>query len=182
MSALDFLSPSRAEPEVLASPLARALAGVDPALVEDLSADGKVEIRGDVGRVEAHDGEELIHLSPHRSFLLTNGDPLEAVERLRSAGLLAYDVTGGYAGFAIRGVGLMRRLTDLDLERLPAAGPLFLRVPAILLREEGDRFRVYVAQELGHDVVVAVLDAIAGVDGTAGASRKQGTGAPEESA
>lgn len=160
---LDFLSPSRCAPEALASPLARALAGVDPALVEDLSAGGKVEIRGDVGRVEAGDGEELVRLSPQRGFLLTDGDPLDAVARLRGEGLRAYDVTGGYAGFAVRGEQLMRRLTDLDLERLPAAGPLFLRVPAIVLRD-GDRFSIYVAQELGHDVVVAVLDAIAGLD------------------
>jgi hypothetical protein len=172
---LHFLSPSRCEPEALASPLARALAGVDPALVEDLSTGGKVEIRGDVERVEAHDGEELIRLSSRRGFLLTSGDPLEAVERLRAGGLLAYDVTAGYAGFAIRGEELMRRLTDLDLGALPAAGPLFLRVPGLLFRDEGDRFRIYVAQELAHDVVVAVLDVIAGLDGTAGASLKQGT-------
>jgi hypothetical protein len=160
---LGFLSPARCAPEALASPLARALADVDPALVEDLSAGGKVEIRGDVGRVDAGEGEELIRLSPQRGFLLTTGDPLEAVERLRGAGLRAYDVTGGYAGFAVRGERLVRRLTDLDLERLPAAGPLFLRVPAIVLRDDGDRFRIFVAQELGHDVAMAVLDIVRGL-------------------
>lgn len=160
---LDFLSPSRCAPEALASPLARALADVDPALVEDLSAGGKVEIRGDVARVEARDGEELIRLSPQRGFLLTNSDPLEAVGRIRAAGLRAYDVTGAYAGFAVRGEQLMRRLTDLDLDRLPAAGPLFLRVPAIVVRDDGDRFRIFVAQELGHDVVMAVLDMARGL-------------------
>lgn len=176
-AALHFLSPARSEPETLASPLSRALAGVDPALVEDLSAGGKVEIRGDVGRVEVREGEELIRLSPRRGFLLTSGDPLEAVERLRSAGLLAYDVTGGYAGFAIRGEQLMRRLTDLDLGALPTAGS-FSRVSAIVLRDDHDRFRIYVAQELGHDVVGAVLDAMAGVDGTAGVWLKPGTQEP----
>lgn len=162
MSALDFLSPSRCEAGTLASPLARALAGVEPALVEDLSLVGKVEIRGALERVEPVEGEELVRLSPRRGFLLTSGDPLEAVARLRAVGVLAYDVTGGYAGFAVRGEDVMRRLTDLDLERLPAAGPLFLRVPAIVLRDD-ERFRVYVAQELAHDVVVAVLDAMAGL-------------------
>jgi hypothetical protein len=33
------------------------------------------------------------------------------------------------------------------------------------VREDGDRFRVYVPQELGHDVVGAVLDAIEGLGG-----------------
>ena len=162
MTALGFLSPGACEPATLASPLARALAGVDPALVEDLSAGGKVEIRGDVDRVEAVESEELVRLSPRRGFLLTDGDPVRAVERLRAGGVLAYDVTGAYAGFAIRGERLMRRLTDLDLDRLPTAGP-FSRVSAIVLRDDGDRFRVYVAQELGHDVAGAVLDAIAGL-------------------
>ncbi len=84
------------------------------------------------------------------------------VERLRADGVLAYDLTGGYAGFALRGEQVMRRLTDLDLARLPAAGP-FARVQALVLRDEGDRYRVYVPQELGHDVVGAVLDAIEGL-------------------
>jgi hypothetical protein len=163
MSALRFLSPSRCEPETLASPLRRALDGVASELVSDLSLRGVVEVRGEV-EVEPRGGEELVPLSPRRAFLLTDGDPTAAVERLRAEGALAYDLTGGYAGFAVQGEQLMRRLTDLDLDRLPAAGP-FARVPAVLVRDEGERFRVYVAQELGHDVVGAVLDAIAGLEG-----------------
>jgi len=162
MTTLAFLSPSRCEPETLASPLARALAGVGSALVEDLSLRGVVEIRGDVGSVEPGEGEELVRLSPRRAVLLTSGDPAVTVERLRAEGALAYDATGGYAGFAVRGEQLMRRLTDLDLERLPAAGP-FSGVPAIVIRDENERFRVYVAQELGHDVVGAVLDTARGL-------------------
>ncbi|HLF68742.1 MAG TPA: hypothetical protein VI503_05300 [Gaiellaceae bacterium] len=176
MSPLAFLSPSHCEPGTLASPLARALDGVDPALVEDVSLQGKVEIRGDVDQVEPAYGEELVRLSPRRGFLLTEGDPVAAAERLRAQGALAYDVSAGYAGLALRGERLMRRLTDLDLDRLPAAGP-FSRVAAIVLRGEGERFRVYVHQELGHDVAGAVLDAIAGLhQEEAGAWLKPGTG------
>ena len=164
MSALRFLSPSRCEPETLASPLRRALDGVDPELVADLSLRGIVEIRGDVESVDPREGEELVRLSPHRALLLTYGAPAATVERLRAEEALAYDMTGGYAGFAVEGEQLMRRLTDLDLARLPAAGP-FARVPAIVIRDEGERFRVYVAQELGHDVMGAVLDAITGLEG-----------------
>jgi hypothetical protein len=163
VTTLAFLSPSRCEPETLASPLRRALDGVAAELVEDLSLRGVVEIRGDVESVEPADGEELVRLSPRRAFLL-GGDPAVAVERVRVEGALAYDLTGGYAGFAVQGEQLMRRLTDLDLDRLPAAGP-FARVPAIVVRDDGERFRVYVAQELGHDVMGAVLDAITGLEG-----------------
>jgi hypothetical protein len=161
-----FLSPSRCEPGTLASPLAHALDTVSdtapPNRLRDLSFDGKVEIRGDVDRVRPLEGEELVRLSPRRGLLLTAEDPAEAVERLRAARVLAYDATGALAGLELEGERLMRRLTDLDLDRLPAAGP-FAHVTAVILRDEGERFRVYVPQELGHYVVEAVLDAIAGL-------------------
>ena len=179
MSVLDFLSPSRCAPGTTTSPLRRALDTVSDTevrnerdsgaldvtsrLVADLSLDGKVEVRGDLGLVELQDDEELVRLSPRRGFLLTRDDPADAVARIRAQGLLAYDATGGWAGMAIEGEQLMRRLTDLDLATLPAAGP-FARVPAIVARDEGERFRVYVPQELGHDVAMAVLDAIAGLE------------------
>jgi hypothetical protein len=107
--------------------------------------------------------EELVRLSPRRGFVFTPDDPAEAAERFRAQGVLAFDATGAWAGIALDGERLMRRLTDLDLDRLPAAGP-FARVPAIVLRDEGERFRVYVPQELGHDVALAVLDAARGLE------------------
>lgn len=159
MTGLAFLSPSRCAHESLVSPLRRALEGADPALVEDLFPEGKIEIRGDLGLVGPEQGDELVPLSPHRGLLLTEGDPADVAERLRARGLLAYDATGALAGLALTGVRAMRRLTDLDLEALPAAGP-FAHVPAVVLRDEGERFRVYVAQELGHYVAECVLDAL----------------------
>ena len=169
-----FLSPSRCEPGSLDSPLRRVLAEADPAFVEDLWLDGKVEIRGDLDLVEPLAGEQLVRLSSRRGFLLTSEDPAEAVERLRARGVLAYDATGALAGLALTGERAMRRLTDLDLQQLPAVGP-FAHVPAIVLRDEGERFRVYVAQELGHYVAEAVLDALAGLHGT-GAWLRPGPG------
>ena len=162
MSVLDFLSPSRCAEGTTASPLRRALDGAEHGLV-DLSRDGKLELRGDLDLLRPLEGEELVRLSPRRGFLLTPHDPAEAAARIRAQGVLAYDATGGWAGLALTGERLMRRLTDLDLERLPAAGP-FARVAAIVLRDEGERFRVYVPQELGHDVAMAVLDAIEGLE------------------
>ena len=162
MSVLAFLSPSGSAPEALASPLARALASA-PAGIRDLSLDGKVEIRGDLTLVEPVDGEELVRLSPRRGLLLVEGDPAAAVERLRAGGLRAYDMTGGLAGIKLEGERLLRRLTDLDLDALPAAGG-FARIGATVLRDEGESFRVYFPQELGHYVAEVVLDAIAGLE------------------
>ncbi len=163
MSSLGFLSPSRCEQGTLESPLRRALDGVEPRLLGDLSLEGKVELRGDLELVEPFAGEDLVQLSPRRGLLLTSEDPAEAAERLRGQGVLAYDATGALAGMAIEGERVMRRLTDLDLDRLPAAGP-FARVTAVVLRDKGERFRVYVPQELGHYVAEAVLDALAGLE------------------
>lgn len=163
MSGLAFLSPTLSVPEALVSPLARALAGAAPGLVSDLSADGKVEIRGDLALVDPQDGEQLIRLSPRRGLLLVDGDPVEAIERLRGRGLRAYDMTGALAGLALDGERLLRRLTDLDLDALPAAGG-FARIGAVLVRDEGESFRAYFAQELGHYVAELVLDTIAGLE------------------
>jgi hypothetical protein len=164
VSVLDFLSPAHCAPEALASPLARALAGSDASMLRDLSLDGKVEIRGDLDLVEPSHGEELVRFSPRRGLLLTSA-PVEAVERLRAAGARAYDVTGGLGGLALEGERLLRRLTDLDLDTLPAAGG-FARIGAILVRDGGERFRVYFPQELGHYVAEVVLDTLAGLDNT----------------
>jgi hypothetical protein len=161
MSALDFLSPGRCAPETLASPLARALAGV-PESVRDLSSDGKVEIRGDLTLVEVEEGEELVRLTPRRGLLLT-GDPLDAVAQARESGLRAYDMSGALAGLAFEGETLFRRLTDLDPGALPTAGG-FARVSAVLVRDDGDRFRAYFPQELGHYVAEVLLDTLAGLD------------------
>jgi hypothetical protein len=161
MSALDFLSPARCAPETLASPLARALAGA-PDNVRDRSADGKVELRGDLALVDVGEGEELVRLTPRRGLLLTD-DVLGAVERARESGVRAFDMTGGLAGLAFEGETLFRRLTDLDPGALPTAGG-FARVSAVLVRDEGERFRAYFPQELGHYVAEVVLDAVAGLE------------------
>jgi hypothetical protein len=85
-----------------------------------------------------------------------------AAERIRAAGARAYDATAAYAGIAIRDERVMRRLTDLDLERIPTAGP-FAHVSALFRRGAEGWLRVYVHQELGHYVAEAVLDAIEGL-------------------
>jgi hypothetical protein len=154
---VNFLSPTRCAPETLVSPLRHALEGANPGVVRDLSLEGIVEVRGDIDAVRPAAGEELVRLSPRRGFLFTGDDPAEVVDRLRSAGVLAYDSTGALAGIAIADERVMRRLTDLDLDRIPAAGP-FARVTALFRRGTDGWFHVYVQQELGHYVAEAVLD------------------------
>jgi hypothetical protein len=158
-----FLSPSRCAEGTTTSPLRRALEGSDPAVVRDLSLEGIVEIRGNVDAVTAGAAEELVRLSPRRAFLFTDGDPADIAERVRAGGALAYDATGAFAGIAIADERVLRRLTDLDLERIPTAGP-FAHVSALFRRSADGWINVYVHQELGHYVAEAVLDAIAGLE------------------
>jgi len=157
-----FLSPSRCAEGTTTSPLRRALEGSDPAVVRDLSLEGIVEIRGNVDAVTAGAAEELVRLSPRRAFLFTDGDPAEVAERVRAGGARAYDATGGLAGIAIASEQVMRRLTDLDLARIPTAGS-FAHVTALFRRGTDGWFHVYVQQELGHYVAEAVLDTLVGL-------------------
>jgi hypothetical protein len=160
---LAFLSPARCAEGTTTSPLRRALKGADPEQVRDLALEGIVEVRGDVGSVTPEAGEELVRLSPRRGFLFTGADPVAVVERLRAGGALAYDATGAYAGVAVASEQVMRRLTDLDLDSIPAVGP-FAHVTALFRRGADGWFHVYVHQELGHYAAEAVLDAIAGLE------------------
>jgi hypothetical protein len=71
------------------------------------------------------------------------------------------DVTAALAGIGVRSERLMRRLTDLDLSRLPAAGKL-ASVQAFLFARD-DEYRIFFPQEYGHSVVAIVRDAQAGL-------------------
>jgi len=157
-----FLSPTRCAEGTTTSPLRRALEGADPERVRDLSLQGIVELRGAVDAITPGAGEDLLRLSPRRGFLFTDADPVEVVDRVRAAGALAYDATGAYAGIAIASEQVMRRLTDLDLETIPTAGP-FAHVTALVRRGADGWFHVHVQQELGHYVAEAVLDVSRGL-------------------
>jgi hypothetical protein len=157
VSALDFLSPYLAAPEaVWRSPLERALAGA-PDGIEDISKTGKLEVRGDI---EGLDGD-LVRITPERALVLSDYDATaELVEKL-SQEFLVTDMTAALAGVRVHGETLMRRLTDLDLDDLPAVGPV-ARVQAYVLRD-GDGFRIFFPQEYGHYVGEVVVDAARGL-------------------
>lgn len=152
-----FLSPDRCEPGVrLVSPLERALAGIDPGRIRDLSHLGKLEVRGDVAQLEGH------VLGPRQGLYVHDGPTAELRDALAARGFSVIDQTAAYAAFEIHGEDLLRRLTDLDLDALPASG-IFARIRGIVTRGDGDAFVVFVAQEHGHYAVEAVLDVLEGL-------------------
>jgi hypothetical protein len=158
---LAFLSPGRADTTaVWRSPLERALAEA-PAGVRDISRTGKIEVRGDIGELEL-DGTEAIWISPRRALVLCDYDEVAAVRERLAERFLAVDVTGALAGLEVQGATLMRRLTDLDLDELPAPGPI-AHVQAIVLRDEGETFRFFFPQEYGHYVGEVVTDLVWGL-------------------
>jgi hypothetical protein len=157
---LAFLSLSNAAPDVaIASPLAHTIgAGVD-----DVSYLGKLEVRGALDGVEPGLGEELLRFAPSRALLVTEGSPAAAAERLGDAGLRVYDMTAALAAFEFEGEDALRRLTDLEPARLPAAGAIARGTWALIDGRGRGRFRVFVPQELGHYVVEVVLDTLRGL-------------------
>jgi hypothetical protein len=164
VTALAFLSPDEAAPDVaVASPLRRVLAGAGGGVVTDVSALGKLEVRGPLERVAPRAREELIRIAPTRGLLVTDGPPRAARERLRAEGVRVYDLTAALAGLEVEGVALMRRLTELDLDALPTAGAILRGTSAILERRGGERFRLFVPQELGHYVAETILDLAQGL-------------------
>jgi hypothetical protein len=150
---LAFLSPDECAPEVaLVSPLRHAAGDA----VTDVSHLGKLEVRGGVP-------EGAIPIGPGRALVVVEGDVREARERLTATGLRVYDMTAALAAFELEGDAVLRRLTELDLERLPAIGAVARGVPA-LIEERGDgRFRLFVPQELGHFVAEVVADLAKGL-------------------
>jgi sarcosine oxidase gamma subunit len=160
VSHLDFLSPELADADaVWRSPLERALAHA-PDGVEDLSRTGVLDVRGEVDGLDAG---EVVRLTPERALVLCTYEETALVRtRLAGAGCLVVDVSAGWAGLRVRGETLVRRLTDLDLDALPAVGAL-AHVQALVLRDDADTFRLYFPQEYGHHVAEVVVDAAEGL-------------------
>ena len=159
MSDLAFLSPGRASAEAAwRSPLERALREAPPG-ISDLSLTGKIEIRGDLPR--SVKGAELVRITPNRGLVLCDfTKTIELLEKL-SIDYVATDVTGTLAGLSVRGEALMRRITDLDLDALPAAGSVS-HVQAVVTRD-GDSFALWFGQEYSDYLAEVVLDAHEGL-------------------
>jgi hypothetical protein len=74
-----------------------------------------------------------------------------------------YDATAALAGLEVEGARLMRRLTELDLDALPAVGAVARGTPAVIERLDGERFRLFVPQELARYVAEVVNDLAEGL-------------------
>jgi heterotetrameric sarcosine oxidase gamma subunit len=160
VNALDFLSPDLAAPEaVWRSPLERALAGA-PEGIEDVSRTGLLAVFGEVGSLAVD--AEVVRLTPERALVVCAHEETAGLRSRLAADFLVVDMSAGYAGLRVRGEALLRRLTDLDLEALPAVGAL-AHVQALVLRDDVETFRIFVAQEYGHYVAEVVVDAAAGL-------------------
>ena len=159
MSDLAFLSPGRASAEAMwRSPLERALQGAPPD-ISDLSLTGKVEIRGKLPK--SVKGGELVRITPNRGLVLCDfTKTVELLEKL-SKDLFAIDVSATLAGLSVRGEAAMRRITDLDLDALPAAGAVS-HVQAIVTRD-GDSFALWFGQEYSDYLAEVAIDAWKGL-------------------
>ena len=162
MSRLTFLSPDESDAEVpRVSPLRHVLTDA----FSDASALGKLEVRGNVSRLEPLAGEELVPIGPDRALLVVDAHTGAARERLLAEGYRVYDMSSALAGLEVEGEGLMRRLTELDLDRLPAIGAIARGTTALIERRGGERFRLFVPQELGQYVAEVISDLDAGLRG-----------------
>jgi hypothetical protein len=152
VSRLAFLSPHETEVAGV-SPLRHVLG---PAFT-DVSHLGKLEVRGEVDALDA------IPLGPGRALVVLEGDALVERDRLVDQGYRVYDMTAALAALEVEGEDLMRRLTELDLDALPAIGSIARGTTALIERRGGERFRLFVPQELGQFVAEVVTDMARGL-------------------
>jgi sarcosine oxidase gamma subunit len=66
------------------------------------------------------------------------------------------------AGLQVHGEALMRRLTELDLDELPAVGAV-AHVQAYVIRDGGETFRLFFPQEYGDYLAEVVIDTAEGL-------------------
>ena len=172
MSDLAFLSPDAARADSafaprLTSPLARALAAA-PGGIDDVSlSTGKLEVRGDLDGLGDLAEAEVIRITPERALVLCDYERTAPLRTELSGRFRAtVDLTGALAGLRIDrpdAERLLRRLTELDLDRLPAVGAV-AHVPTHVVRDGPTAFRLFFPQEYGHYFAEVVLDAAEGLE------------------
>jgi hypothetical protein len=158
---LDFLSPDRAAPQgVWRSPLERALQHA-PAGIVDISVTGKLDVRGDVGSLRSR-ALEIVRITPERALVLCDFTRTAEIRAKLRERFFVVDMSAVLAGLQVRGETLMRRLTDLDLDSLPAVGAV-AHVQGYVIRDGDETFRLFFPQEYGHYMAEVVIDAAEGL-------------------
>jgi len=127
--------------------------------MSDLSLTGKIEIRGDLPK--SVKGGDLVRITPNRGLVLCDLTKTVELLEMLSKDNFAIDVSASLAGLSVRGEAIMRRITDLDLDALPAAGAVS-HVQAIVTRD-GDFFALWFAQEYSDYLAEVVIDAWEGL-------------------
>jgi glycine cleavage system aminomethyltransferase T len=183
MSTLDFLSIDKAERSdrfhpVLKSPMHRRLSDAGSAFEElngwlvathvpaqdrhriairDVTASYRVEEGNGSIEIELGDGEYGVRPP--------TGDGQTLIASYRGGagatreGFL--DMSAAWGAIEVDGPGattVMRRLTDLDLDELPAVGAL-AHIRALVARPGDERYLIVIPQEYGHYLWEAVVDA-----------------------
>jgi sarcosine oxidase gamma subunit len=171
MTTLAFLSPDQAKPDkgfspVAKSPLERALAHAPaaPIAFTDLSLLGKIEVRGDVDAIDAG-GAEVIRITSRKALVVTDADSSALRSKLAEKADLVVDQTGALAGLGLGGAGsaqVLRRLTELDLDHLPAIGSMG-HIQTLVVQDGPESYRLFFPQEYGDSMAHAVLDAAEGL-------------------
>jgi sarcosine oxidase gamma subunit len=108
-----------------------------------------LEVRGGVP-------EGSIRIGPDRALVV--GDTAASLEGYR-----VYDMSSALVAIDVDGEQLMQRLTELDLDALPAIGSVARGTTAVIERVDGDRFRLLVPQELAQYVAEFAAHAAEGL-------------------
>ena len=116
----------------------------------------KLEVRGGIP-------EGAIPIGFDRGLLLIEGDARAERDRLTELGYRVYDMTAGLVTLEVEGEQLMRRLTELDLDALPAIGSVARGTTAVIERLGPTTFRLHVPAELAEYVADVIEDQAEGL-------------------
>ena len=116
----------------------------------------KLEVRGGIPG-------GAIPIGPSRGLVLVEGDARPERDRLTALGYRVYDMTAGLVTLEVEGEQLMRRLTELDLDALPAIGSVARGTTAVIERLGPETFRLHVPAELSQYVADVIADQAEGL-------------------
>jgi heterotetrameric sarcosine oxidase gamma subunit len=144
--------------------------------VVDITARGKIDIRGNVGASLSAAGDSLVaHISPDWAMVLTEPGGEEVLTTKLAASAdeheMVTDATHAYAGYALVGpklADLLSRTTAWDpatLEAGQATGAAIAEIRGVMLRRDDSTLEVYVSSEFGRYAWETLLSVARGLDG-----------------